>query len=64
MEHQRTEPFTAEDMKDQLRSVLDATAGVYNIERIFKALIQRHGVQDLDEMNTHDFWTVVGQNIE
>lgn len=56
-------PFTHQDMRDQLRSVLGATAGTYDASKTLAALVKEFGVCDLDTISNADFWRIVGQRL-
>lgn len=56
--------FTQTDMRGQLRIILDATAGTYDVSATLAALVREYGVVDLDTIPYADFWRVVAQNIQ
>jgi hypothetical protein len=52
--------FTDRDLRNQINTATNASDGTYDVDAILADIIERHGVVDIDTLDSDEFWSIVG----
>ncbi len=55
--------ITDRDIRDQVQHAIDASEGVYDIATITRAIVQRWGRVDINDIDHDEFWALVGEHV-
>jgi hypothetical protein len=56
--------MTSNNMRDQIRTAVNASDGEYDVDAILADLQAAHGTVDIDSIDADAFWTVVLAYVE
>lgn len=56
--------MTSHDMRDQIRTAVNASDGEYDIDAILTALQDTYGTTDINDIDPTAFWAVVGAHVK
>lgn len=54
--------FTSSDLRDQVTRATEASDGEYDVDAIVAEIIERHGAVPVDDIETGEFWEIVGRH--
>jgi hypothetical protein len=56
--------ITSNEMRDQIRTAVNASDGEYDIDGILAELQEQYGTVDVDSIESAAFWAIVGAYAE
>lgn len=59
-----TMTFTSADLRDQVLRATDASDGEYDVDAITAEIVERHGAVPVDDIETGEFWEIVGKHAQ